>query len=390
MRNGKRGGMVQRYKCAECGSQNEPIIVAKLGDDEEVLKENIILAKQKQKLQDKSRVERKSFRELARIENAVEEYVKKLRDIIGKKSFPKKVAHKISSPSTMIIHLSDLHFNEMVNIVGNSYDFQIASKRLYKFADKTLQYAKVHNIKQAHIVITGDLLNSDRRLDEILTMSTNRAKATFLATKLIAQFINMLNDHLNLKVISVTGNESRIREEYTFIDELATDNFDFMIYEILKLLYQHNKSVEFISGDCFEYIFSINNATFLLCHGDKLGKMQSTDISKTFAKWSRKGVIIDMILCGHLHETKITDSLGRCGSLVGNNAYADQRLNLYGRASQNLYIVYADSTVDSVRVDLQKVDTKSKMFEIDHDMEAYNAKSLTKTKNNVVIFKTVI
>ena len=46
--------------------------------DMELIEENVRLAKQKQKAQDKNRIETKSFREYARIENALEEYTKAL------------------------------------------------------------------------------------------------------------------------------------------------------------------------------------------------------------------------------------------------------------------------------------------------------------------------
>ena len=46
--------------------------------DKEILKSNVKLSKQKQKQQDLNRIERKSFREHARIENAVSEYGKEI------------------------------------------------------------------------------------------------------------------------------------------------------------------------------------------------------------------------------------------------------------------------------------------------------------------------
>lgn len=388
-KNGTRNSK-QRYECGNCHSEANPINMETLNKDEDVLKENVKLAKQKQKIQDKSRIERKSFREIARIENAVEEYTRELKSIIKEKKIPNVKPHKINNPKSLIVHLSDTHFNELVDIVDNKYDFKIASQRLYKFADKIIQYLKVHNIKTVYVTITGDLLNSDRRLDELLSMATNRAKATFLGAKLLAQFIADINQYANVNIISVTGNESRIREDYTYTDAMATDNFDFMIYEILKIIFEDSKSVNFLNGDGYEYVFEINKTTILVCHGHQLGNMRVNDISKAISKWSKRGINIDMILCGHLHETKITDTLGRCGSLVGNNAYSDIALNMHGKASQNLYLIYQDGTIDSIRVDLQNITDKDKMYEVDTDLEAYNAKSINKATQKVEVFKIII
>lgn len=387
-KNGTRNGK-QRYECGDCHTEANPIGLDEIADPE-VLESNVKLAKEKQKLQDKSRIERKSFRELARIENAIGEYIQELRTAVLSKDIPTVKPHKGKSPKALMVQLSDTHFNELVDIVGNKYDFRVASQRLYKFAEKIQLYLTTHKIKNIYLVLTGDLLNSDRRVDELLSMATNRAKATFLAVKLLTQFISDLNQHANVNVISVTGNESRIREDYTYTDALATDNFDFMIYEIMKLVFAKSKSVKFISGDTFEYVFSINGTTFLATHGHQLGTMKVTDISKAIAKWSRKGINIDRILCGHLHEAKITDTLARCGSLVGNNAYADVGLNLYGRASQNVHIIHDDGSVDTIRVDLQDVNEKSSMYEIDKDLEAYNAKSMSKIQKQTNVLKIVI
>tara|TARA_Y100000310_G_C20704121_1_gene833220 strand:+ start:11222 stop:12427 length:1206 start_codon:yes stop_codon:yes gene_type:complete len=379
--NGKK-----RHKCKECGSQAWPIEIEPEVDDE-VLKENVKLAKEKQKAQDKNRVANKAFRELARLENCFEEYAVSLREILERYDFSEPKQHETTNPSAMVVHLTDVHFNELVDIAGNKYDFKVASKRLYKFADKISYYSQTHNIKNIYFVMTGDLLNSDRRLDEILTNSTNRAKATFLAIKLLAQFIKDLNYHANVSVFSVTGNESRIRDEYTHIDELATENFDFMIYEALKILLHDGKGINFISGDSFEYVMRINGATFLLVHGHNLKDMGTNVVAKVIKKYCDKDIKLDYILCGHLHETRITDTLMRGGSLVGSNAYSDIGLNLTSKASQNLHIIYGDGSVDSIRVDLQDTDDIKIGYEIDKDLESYNAKSVDKTKSKTKIFE---
>lgn len=387
-KNGTRDG-VQRYECGNCHTEAKPLGLDDVCDPE-VLDQNVKLAKDKQRLLDTNRIERKSFRELARIENSIGGYIQELKTAVLGTKIPSVRPHASMSPKALIVQISDTHFNELVDIVGNKYDFRVASKRLYKYAEKIKLYLQTHRINNVYLVMTGDLLNSDRRVDELLSMATNRAKATFLAVKLLTQFVSDLNQYANVDIISVTGNESRIREDYTFVDALATDNFDFMIYEIMKLIFADSKSVKFLSGNTFEYVFEINNTTILATHGHQLGGMNSPDISKAIAKWSRKGVNIDMIMCGHLHEAKITDTLSRCGSLVGNNAYADVGLNLYGRASQNVSVVHEDGTIDTIRVDLQYVDDNSEMYEVDKDLEAYNAKSISKLQKQTEVFKIVI
>ena len=393
---------VQQYKCvtkselgATCGCRKQPIFVTEEEESEllDILDENVKLARKTQKYQDVNRIERKSFRETTRVDNAVIEYSRGIRDAIKENpinfdfNFP-NIGYQGSSVG--VVHLSDLHFNELVDIVGNKYDFKVASQRLKMFADKIITGFDSRRISKVYVVFTGDFLNSDRRVDELLSMATNRAQATFLAVKVLAQFLIDLGMRYEVNVLSVTGNESRIREEYTQIDAMATDNFDFMIYEMLKLFLEGGQPrINFISGNLFEYILSVNGTSILVVHGHRLGRMTHTDLSKAITKWAKKGVIVDKVMCGHLHETNITDTLLRTGSLVGNNAYADAGLNLYSRASQNYYIIDENGNLDATSVDLQSVNDSSAMYTIGDDLEAYNAKSVDKLKTTENILKIV-
>lgn len=393
---------VQQYKCVTksdlgltCGCRKQPIFVTDEEESEllDILDENVKLARKTQKYQDVNRIERKSFRETTRVDNAVIEYSRGIRDAIKENpinfdfNFP-NIGYQGSSVG--VVHLSDLHFNELVDIVGNKYDFKVASQRLKMFADKIITGFDSRRISKVYVVFTGDFLNSDRRVDELLSMATNRAQATFLAVKVLAQFLIDLGMRYEVNVLSVTGNESRIREEYTQIDAMATDNFDFMIYEMLKLFLEGGQPrINFISGNLFEYILSVNGTSILVVHGHRLGRMTHTDLSKAITKWAKKGVIVDKVMCGHLHETNITDTLLRTGSLVGNNAYADAGLNLYSRASQNYYIIDENGNLDATSVDLQSVNDSSAMYTIGDDLEAYNAKSVDKLKTTENILKIV-
>ena len=58
----------QRYECNVCGHKSVYVI-----ENLELIQENVRLAKQKQSAQDRNRIQNKSFREYARVENAVSE-----------------------------------------------------------------------------------------------------------------------------------------------------------------------------------------------------------------------------------------------------------------------------------------------------------------------------
>lgn len=161
--------------------------------DEDIIKVNVTLAKQKQRLADLNRISNKAFRDNARIENSTVELYQEYVKVLNNHKLPKKIfkLDKIKSSKKVggILQLSDLHLNELVDIISNKYDFEIASQRIRKFVNDARIYFQAKGVKDICICMTGDLMNSDRRLDELLSQATNRAKALFLSVMIIEQAI---------------------------------------------------------------------------------------------------------------------------------------------------------------------------------------------------------
>jgi predicted phosphodiesterase len=354
--------------------------------DKEIIEQNVRLAKQKQRHQDLNRIQNKSFREFARIENALLEYNKKLIEILEEKSLKTPIKNfEDNSESTIIVHISDTHFNELVDLEGtNKYDFIIASKRLQKFAHYIKKYIEFYKVKNVLVAMTGDLMNSDRRLDEKLAQSTNRAKATIIGVHLLKYFLLDIGQNVEMSVACITGNESRVNETLGYVDIVASDSYDLTIFEMLKLLLP---DYNFISGNPNELVIRVADINLLMIHGHTLGKMDSSKIAKLISKYSRKNINIDFMICGHLHECLISDYWARSSSLVGANSYSDVALNLSSKASQNIYILTQNGRHD-VRIDLQESDFEG--YNIDKELFAYNAKSNQKSRQNKTIFEIVI
>ncbi len=354
--------------------------------DKDIVEYNIRLAKQKQKFQDLNRIERKSFREDSRQENALVEYNTEIIKLLKRESLKTKLSkNKHNTEAAIVVQIADTHFNELVELESNKYDFDIASKRLQKYAYKVKEYVKFHKANKVLICITGDLINSDRRLDEKLSMATNRAKATFLGVHLLKHFILDINEIAEVQVCCVTGNESRVNFELGWVDMVASDNYDFTIFEMLRLLLP---DINFLRGDALELVVEINGKNMLVIHGHQLGRMDSNQVGKVISKYSAKGVIIDFIICGHLHETMIRDNIARSASLVGSNAYSENALNLSGTAAQNIYCFTDDGRHD-IRIDLQETNGWDG-YDIKEELFAYNAKSAQKTHKKETIFKIII
>ena len=385
VKDGKNRGK-QRYLCNKCHHTTTYPLAP---DDVDIISSNVKLAKQKQSLQDLNRIERKSFREFARIENAVSKYNNKLQEIFDNYKLSKLTkSHKQKSKACGVIQFSDVHFNELVDLEHNKYDFKIASKRCKYFVKRAISFFKSQGISNVLVAQTGDLLNSDRRLDELLSMATNRAKATFLAVDIFQQVILELNKHFNVSVAAVTGNESRVRQEWGWSKMLASDNYDFTIFKTLEYLFR-DSNINFINGDPTEMVVEVAGQNLLLLHGNgAIKKGIDTSITQIMGRYKARGTNIDYVIFGHIHSARVGDNFSRSSSMVGANDYSEKALNLAGRASQNCYIFYENGNRDGIKIDLQNYDDD--MYDIDNSLESYNAKSLSKVNKGTTIFKVIV
>ena len=315
-----------------------------------------------QKLQDQNRIDKKIFREDARVISALEEYHNSLQELLRNYDISEKFAQYSEATivkSIGIFHLTDAHLNEIIELANNSYDFRVASSRLKQFTQKAILYFKASGVDKVLFACTGDIINSDRRLDELLNAAVNRAKATFIAVDLIKQCIQELNQFWPIDVAYVTGNESRLTEHIHWSEFLVTDNYDFNVFNILNLLLADVKGIKFIHGDPLELVVNVLNHNILLIHGHQNGLGKSNvaqkDIQSIVGKYANQHKVnIDFVLFGHIHSAYISDTFARGSSLSGGNIYSDKALQFSSRASQNLHIVTEDG-IDSIKIDLQNV-----------------------------------
>lgn len=362
-------------------------------NDSELIASNVRLMKKHQKIMDQNRIANKSFREQARLENAVAELQTEILKLLQEKALPKSAFRqkkiKTSKKVGAIIHLTDLHFNELINLMHNKYDFTVASQRLRKFVNDCKRYLSIHNVKDVCLAMTGDLLNSDRRLDEQLSQATNRAKAVLLSVTLLEQVLLDLQNDFNVSVAHVVGNESRITKDVGWVEEVASDNYDTIIHGTLKQLFKNSK-IKFFDGNCNQRIIEIVGQNILLQHGHQ---HKSTSANKGFQATkgllASQGIIIDFVISGHFHNAKLGDVFAQGSSLAGANAYSNDALQLESRASQNLHIFFDNGNRDSIKIDLQNVEG-IEGYPIDKELEAYNAKSVNKAKKKVTVYKMVV
>lgn len=331
----------------------------------EVVKESIKLAKQRQRFMDQSRIERKTFREHARADVMLVE----LADALNTRLETFNLAHLSQgtvkpNPNAPVgvIQLSDLHFGELVtDLVTNKFDFDVAARRLRKFAARAITTFNAQGVTNILLAMTGDLINSSRRISEITEFAAARTNVVVIAMDILQQFILELhNAGFNLSVACVVGNESRTAEYFDTTDFLASDNYDLMLHNLLKRMFTGFEGIRFLEvTNPMECVVDVNGVNFLLIHGN-VHRGAATDSAietateKLKARYSQMGVKVDYVICGHIHKSYISNWYARSASLVGGNQYSERSLNLVSKASQNIFLVAASGEIDGMMVDLQR------------------------------------
>ena len=361
----------------------------------QVLELNHKLAKTEQKYKDITNVKGKHFREYVRYDNALEELSNDIKRYLqeDRKNYPIQIINTKNKGNNLgIIHLSDLHLNEQVNIDSNQYNWSIASKRLKKFIDECLNIFQHNNVAHVLIAGTGDFLNSDRRLDELMTNSDNRAKSSVLAYKLIRSVILQVAQYYKVTYAFVCGNESRLDQDIQNTKILVSNNFDYMIGLHLYTFFEGDERVNILMPkNPEEQIVKIFNEYILLIHGHKgIGNDIENSISKLISKYSKtENINISYVLYGHIHSCLISDSFSRSGSLVGGNEYSFNKLQIDSRASQNCYVFKQDGSKNCYRIDLQNVDGIDG-YVYNEYLESYNNKMKNKLHDDIDIVRVVI
>lgn len=356
---------------------------------EDSIAEAIALAKRNQSNSDKLRIERHKVREQNRLENVIEIFNEELSSVMTKHNLSKlTVKHKQAKAKAPVgvIQWSDIHFGEQVELPNNSYNFEICSKRFMLHVREAKAIFKAKGVKNVLVACTGDMLNSDRRMDELLQNATNRSKTLFIAADIMQQAIRDLNKDFNVTVASITGNESRLSKEIGFIPAIASDNYDFTLHHLLAHIFRGSTGVTFVMDDNpSEVVISVAGQNLLLVHGHcgiTSDKARSVEIIK--GRYLDKGVRVDYVIWGHLHQASISDNFSRSSSMVGANDYSDKALNLTGRPSQNAYVFEWNGNRHGHKIDLQNVDG-IKGYNIDSSLITYSNRPVARGCNVIEV-----
>jgi len=290
---------------------------------------------------DLSRIDRKLYRSEARFTNAIEATFEEMYKRLGVTNLPRPAfVPPTATQPVGVITLSDLHFGEVINLKHNKFNLEIAKERLDKYLYECIKLFQAHKVKYISVVFLGDIINSDRRPDELLTNAQTNAESLVDAFQYFTDAIEKLYTMFHIVSIeSVVGNESRLDKDLSVIDKLLINNFDYIFHQMLKRYFQGIIPMENITReDAIEKVVTHNGYNLLLTHGF-IGKRNGQPYELLKSAKDRNPEI-DGIVCGHIHSPLVSLNFARNGGLPGANAYSLRTLGIpYEAPSQNVHII---------------------------------------------------
>jgi predicted phosphodiesterase len=259
----------------------------------------------------------------------------------------------------MVILLSDWHIGSLVNDVnGNSYNYEIAIKRVSRFAQSIIDLADFHSITDIDVICMGDMTEhvSMRAVNQAFESEFTVSEQTVKAFELIRDLLVNLTEHFNVTYRGISGNHDRMngRKE----DNIDGDSTIYLINYMVKLFTEvvNTPRLQYVESDNINYstTLSVNGNHMKFVHGD------NEKGNRILASHSAlDGVVYNLVAMGHLHHFSVTEvGLNQFeayfGSLMGMNNYG-KKGKFGSTASQGVIIVDEYGEMDIKRVGLQIV-----------------------------------
>jgi Calcineurin-like phosphoesterase len=268
---------------------------------------------------------------------------------------------------TVIIHLSDLHCGEVVNIEDmgglNRFNIEIFKARLGRIARSAVSLMSEHWSGAAPerivVILGGDLVNGDHRLESAKTNDVFMAPGVRVCATHIAGVIRELNKIAPVDVLSVPGNHGR---DSIMIEakNFARHSFDTLVSSLVEMILHDIPTIRFFAPMSGDAILRIYGISFAVIHGQReirggqgfVGPFAAIlrGWQKTLAYFAAQGEKVDMVISGHMHTAGFIPAFGIAnGSLVGPNEYSRDLRAKPEPASQNMITVHSELGVIDVK-----------------------------------------
>lgn len=246
----------------------------------------------------------------------------------------------------LIIGLSDWHIGARVdNVNGNSFNVEIAQKRLNDYLDSAYQALTDSGASKIYLLHGGDFIEGIdmRKVNQAFDAEIDATTQISVATRMMIDAVRRVSSWgVPLTVALVGGNHDRFTANKK--DAIYNDNIAYNILDTLLLMNSYKllgNNTEIIDNrnDVYRVELNIAGKNIMLIHGDTLPNTDKPKIPSLI-----KNHPIDLVFYGHYHSSRFIQENGSAfsimiGSIMGNNTYS-KALNLPdSRASQLITVL---------------------------------------------------
>ena len=307
----------------------------------------LTLQKEKAKISDEINQNRAYIRRIAREETLKEIALEAVKNIGNKKLLPTYNGPvTVNTSKEAILLLSDWHYGfDFVN-PWNTYNPEIARKRISKLLNETIKICKEQEVTNINVLNLADLIAGRIHLTIRLESRIDVITQIMEVSEILAEFLNELTKHFIVTYYSCTDNHSRIEPDKTQSLDLESlcRITDWFLRQRLgnKVNFPTNK----FGDDIITFNILGHRVAAVHGHDDKPNKCIDEISLLTRQTY-------DLICMAHRHHFSM-DEKDQCrlvcnGSLMGSDAYAI-KLRLHSRPSQTLIITTREKVCDSIHI----------------------------------------
>lgn len=324
------------------GQNIDGLTFAEFQDKTEELKQN--LYKQQVKTRDSLNAYRRVLRESARQED-FRELMKQCVVDLTKLPEIKYDGTLDEHPTEAVLMISDLHIGVEIDNHYNSYNSQIARKRMAKVVDDAVRYCQRERVETLHVLGLGDYIAGNIHTNARLEREMDVIQQIMLASEIMAETLNKLQAAApKVCYYAVTDNHSRAVA--ALHESIESENYSKLVTFYLKERLRDTK-IHFVDSILDQEIGMIefaNGKTGVFVHGHH-DSLQS--IAQNLSAYV--GKLVDYIFVGHYHNEKVKTFHG-CkvfvnGCIVGVDQYSFSK-RLFGKPSQTLVVFDGDNIVN--------------------------------------------
>ena len=306
---------------------------------QEIENEKIELQKEKIRMRDQKRLMNTKLRELARLEH-LENYLKETVEQFEPIKLNGIKKDKVDNEKELLVGLSDWHIGMSINSKFNTFNKEIAIKRLSKLQSKTMDKVIKENIQTIHIANLGDLIHGLIHVSARVASEENTIEQVIIASEMVKEFIKPFLDlGIQVEYYNICGNHSRIVANKSESGG-EEESFEKLILTIVDTAFSRYENYNSTGSEFGMIEVDIKNEKVVLSHGhlDK-GNGIVNKLPQML------GYPPTLVLTGHFHSESIKDygvtTHITSGALCGSDDYATN-LRLAGKPSQKILIITDD------------------------------------------------